>query len=61
MQRAVFSDTITKLATVEQARERYKLGRKTIMKIASGANAVRKIGRSVRIDIEKMDQAIEKL
>ncbi|SEL89552.1 hypothetical protein SAMN04487770_12023 [Butyrivibrio sp. ob235] len=59
MRKAEFSNDIQKLATKLQARERYKLSMGTIMKIAEQANAVRRFGRSVRIDIEVLDRAIE--
>lgn len=58
MQKANFSDNITKLATVEQAKERYKLSRNLLMKVAENESAVRRFGRCVRIDISVMDKAI---
>lgn len=58
MQKANFSNDITKLATVEQAKERYKLSRNKLMEISEKENAVRRFGRSVRIDISVMDKAI---
>lgn len=59
MIKANFSDDLTKLATIPQAKNRYKLSRNTLMKIAGDANAIRRFGRSVRIDIEVLDGAIE--
>ena len=59
MNKSNFSNDITKLATVPQAKERYKLGRTKLMQIAEDNNAVRRFGRSVRIDIEVLDKAIE--
>lgn len=59
MRNAVYSDVVVKLATVKQAVERYKLSRNTIMKLATNEDAVRHFGRSVRIDVEKLDKAIE--
>ncbi len=59
MNKSNFNDTITKLATIEQAKERYKLGRNKLMEIAENENAVRRFGRSVRIDVEVLDKAIE--
>lgn len=53
-----YSDDISKLATVPQAIERYKVSRKTLMKYANDASAVVRFGRSVRIDIEKMDVSL---
>ena len=58
MHKSNYSDTITKLATVPQAIERYKLSRNTLMCIAEQENAIRRFGRSVRIDITVMDNAI---
>ncbi|MBD5521407.1 MAG: hypothetical protein HDR03_09345 [Lachnospiraceae bacterium] len=59
MNRAGYTNKIEKLATVEQATERYKLGRTKLMQIAEANGAVRRIGRAVRIDIPQMDKAIE--
>lgn len=59
MQKANFSNNITKLATVEQAKERYKLSRNLLMKVAENENAIRRFGRSVRIDVKILDNAIE--
>jgi hypothetical protein len=59
MRKSEFTNDVQKLATKLQAKERYKLSTGTIMKIATQANAVRRIGRSVRIDIEVLDKAIE--
>lgn len=61
MNKPKYSNEITKLATVEQAKDRYKLSRNLIVKIAEEAKALRKIGRSVRIDVEILDAYINKL
>lgn len=53
-----YSDEITKMATVPQAIERYKISRKTLMKYADKYDALVRFGRSVRIDIEKFDAGI---
>lgn len=58
MNKPEYSNTITKLATIPQAVERYKLGRTKLIEIAEKENAVRRFGRSVRIDIPAMDKAI---
>lgn len=58
MNKACYSNNISKLATVNQARERYKLSRNLLIKIAEDNGAVRRIGRAVRIDIPAMDKAI---
>lgn len=59
MRKARYTDDITKLATIDQAKERYKLSRGKLVNLASQENALRRFGRSVRIDIVKMDKAIE--
>ena len=58
MNKSKYSDAITKLATVPQAVERYKLGRTKLMEIAEDNRAVRRIGRAVRIDVPALDKAI---
>lgn len=58
MNKSNFSNNVTKLATVPQAVERYKLSRNTLMRIADDENAVRRFGRAVRIDVQIMDKAI---
>ena len=59
MNKAKFDNTVTRLATVPQAKERYKIGRTKLMQIAEDNGAVRRFGRSVRIDVLVMDKAIE--
>lgn len=58
MNKARYEKTVTKLATIDEARERYRLGRYLLMKIAEDNNAVRRFGKNVRIDIPLMDKAI---
>lgn len=53
-----FSDDLSKLATVKQAIDRYKVSRLTLMKYAEMYDAVIRFGKSVRIDIEKFDAGI---
>lgn len=60
MRKSQFSDNISKLATLEQAKERYKLGRYGLMKCANQFNALVRLGRSVRIDIQKFDEGLER-
>lgn len=60
MNKSKYSDNISKLATFPQAVERYKLGRTKLTEIAEAENAIRRFGRSVRIDIEVLDKAITK-
>lgn len=59
MQDNSFSLEISKLATVSQAVERYKISRKTLMKHANKIGAVVRFGRSVRINIDKMDKYVD--
>ena len=58
MNKASYSNNVSKLATVAQAKERYKLSRNLLIKIAEDNNAVRRFGRAVRIDIPALDNAI---
>ena len=58
MNKSQFSDNVTKLATVKQAQERYKICRGALVKYAEQYGAIVRFGRSVRIDIEKMDKAL---
>lgn len=58
MHKSVYEKNVVKLGTVEEAKERYRLGRNKLMEIAESENAVRRFGRSVRIDISVMDNAI---
>lgn len=59
MYKSNFSNEVIKLAIVPQAMERYKISRGTLMKIADSENAIRRFGRSVRIDVKVLDRAIE--
>ncbi len=59
MHRAIYEKSAVKLGTVKEGQERYRLGRNKLMEIAEKENAVRRIGRSVRIDVEVLDKAIE--
>lgn len=58
MNKPSYTNRVIKLATVPQAVERYKLGRTALMQLAESENAVRRFGRSVRIDVEVLDAAI---
>lgn len=58
MNKRSYSNDVVKLATIDQARERYKLSRNLLMKIAEDNGAVRRLGRAVRIDIPLMDKAL---
>lgn len=59
MNKAKYSDSIVKLATVTQAIERYKLGRNSLIRLATDEGAIRHFGRAVRIDVQVLDRAIE--
>lgn len=60
MNKAKYSDNVSKLATVQQAMERYKLSRNSLLKVGEDAGAIRRLRRAVRIDIQKMDEYIDK-
>lgn len=59
MQKNNFSTELSKLATVPQAMDRYKVSRMTLMKYAERSGAVVRFGRSVRINIDKFDEGLE--
>lgn len=59
MNKASYKKNITKLATIEEARERYRLGRALLLSLAEENNALRRFSRTIRIDIEVLDKAIE--
>lgn len=61
MNRAKYSTDITKFATVSMAKERYKLSRTLVVKLAEENNALIHIGRCVRIDVQKLDKSLDKL
>ena len=61
MNKPMYSNILTKLATPPMACERYKLSRSKLMEIAEKADAIRRFGRSVRVDIEKMDCYLENM
>ena len=46
------------LITYKQACERYNLGMNTVMKLARQGEALVKIGKSARVDVEKMDSFV---
>lgn len=59
MKRCDFKDTPTKLLTVAEARERYRLSENSIAKYAKLAGAYFKFGKSARIDMIRLDQYID--
>lgn len=46
------------LLSVTNAMDRYNLGRKSLMELSEAANAVIRIGRSIRIVTDKVDRFI---
>lgn len=46
------------LITYEQACQRYSLGMNTVQKLARQGDALVKIGKSARVDVEKMDKFV---
>lgn len=60
MNKAKYSYEIIKFATVNQAIERYKLGRTVLVDFAKKNGCIIKIGRAVRIDVPKLDEVLEK-
>lgn len=57
--KANYSNVVTKYATINQASERYKLGRTKLMEIARKEECLRYFGRAPRIDVPKLDRALE--
>lgn len=48
-----------KLISIEQAKKYYNLSRPTVVKLAEEKNALIRIGRAMRIDVQKLDVALE--
>lgn len=46
------------LLTYKQACERYNLGMNTVQRLARQGDALVKIGKSARVDVEKMDSFV---
>ena len=61
MNKAKYSTDVTKFATIDMAKERYKLSRASVVNLAEENNALIHIGRCVRIDVQKLDKALDKL
>lgn len=51
MNKSSFSNKIEKYGTVPQACDYFKLSRNTLMKLLNETGAIKKFGKSVRIDI----------
>ena len=58
MYRADFKKAPTKNLTVEEAKERYRMGRGLLLKVAGDNGAVRRIGKRIFIDMPIMDEAM---
>ena len=62
MNRNKFNNEVSKLATCEQARQRYKLSRGLLMNLAESAGAIRRISaRCIRIDVNVLDDYLDQL
>ena len=59
MLKAQFTNTIYRFSTVPQGVEYYKLSRVSLMKLAEEAEAIQRFGKSVRLDIPKIDTYLE--
>lgn len=58
--KAILEKEPTTWGTIAEARERYRLSRPIIMRIATKANAITKIGRVYRVNFELLDSALMK-
>lgn len=59
MRKGNYSDTVEKYATIPQACDYYKLGRNTIMTLLEGTGAIKRFGKSVRIDIPTASKILD--
>ncbi len=53
-----YSNKPKKQATVQMMQEEYKYSRGMVLKIAEEANAIIRVGRTTRIDVEKFDKVL---
>ena len=53
-----YSNKPKKQATVEMMQEEYKYSKGLIIRIAKEANAIIRVGRTTRIDVEKFDKVL---
>lgn len=56
-----YNERISKFCTVNEGMERYRLGRNHLMQLAEEHRAVRRFGRSVRIDARLLDEVFDRL
>ena len=54
-----YSNDIFKYATVPQACDYFKLGRNSLMKYLDNTGAIKRFGKSVRIDIPKATEILD--
>lgn len=60
MRQSNYSQQVTRYATIQQARDRYKLSRNILMDLAKEHKALLRISdRCIRIDCDKLDKALE--
>lgn len=60
MQKKQYGNTaVSKLATVLEAQERYRMSRASLIQLAEKANAIRRFGRMIRIDAGLLDKFID--
>ena len=60
MRKTIFLTDPVKLATIREAQERYRLGRTSVVKLAQEHGAIRRFGRSLRIDVELLDSVLNR-
>ena len=58
MNKPQYTNKPKKLATVQMMQEEYKYGKNLIYQIAKEANAIIRVGRTTRIDVEKFDKVL---
>ena len=54
-----YSNKPKKLATMQMMQEEYKYSKGLINQIAEEANAIIRVGRTVRFDVEKFNKTLE--
>lgn len=59
MNKSFFSTSPSHFGTIRDAMEISRLGRASVMRIADSSNSIIRIGRSVRIDLQKFENALQ--
>lgn len=59
MNKPQYSNKPKKLATMQMMQEEYKYSKGLINQIAEEANAIIRVGRTVRFDVEKFNKTLE--